>query len=221
MRASVPVASCLIVGILLAGCGGGSSATTTVTSSAAPVASVAKPQPTASTPSPPASPPSTHHRSAHLSRAARAFLVKGGDNSIPEYGREASASERARAETALATFMRARARGEWSVVCSLLASGTRAQMQQIGQHAFKAKGGPFGCARMVKTLGGPVANRKDLLAHVVALRVKGKTAFALFRGPRGGKYVSTMHEEGGSWKVSELTPPEPYPLGTLPPASEQ
>jgi hypothetical protein len=45
----------------------------------------------------------------------------------------------------------------------------------------------------------------------VALRVKGKSAFVLFDGPKASKYVMPMLSEAGAWKVSQLAPLA-YPL---------
>jgi hypothetical protein len=232
-RGSRPLFVAVLAGGLaacgLVACGGVSPvSTTTVTAGAAatataPVTSV----PASTAAKPAATAPRSHDTSTSTSTTtaggsgggAASFHVQGGDNSIPEYGQEASASERARAETALAAYLRARARGEWPVVCSKLASATRAQLEQLGRAAAKARGTAMGCGQILKALSGTsAAARADMLVSgVAALRVKGTTAFALFHGSRGSKWVITMREEGGAWKVSELAP-IPYPFGTTPPA---
>jgi hypothetical protein len=220
MRIAVHVASCLVVGVLLSGCGGGGTNTTTVSSTAASVASSASsttvPQPTASTPSPPSRPVTPQRSSAHLSAAAKGFLVKGADNSIPEYGREASASELQSVGAALSTFLQARAKGEWSRACTELASPLRKQLERLSQSA-KAKAGSTGaaCSRALQAFSGAgAASRADpLVAGVAVLRINGAVAFALFHGPHRGKYLITMRSEGGAWKVNQIAP-EPYPLGS-------
>jgi hypothetical protein len=222
------LAAAVVAGGLLA-CGGGGASTTTVTSSAA---SVSPATPSASTPTA-AAPHTTATRTAttaasgpalrpvlhasttgHLSAAAKSFLVKGGDNSIPEYGQEAGASERARAEATLATFLGARAHGEWSRVCDELTAATRGQLERLVKAAKGRAGAISGCGGVLAALSrGPAATRANPLAGgVVALRVKGAVAFALFRGPHATKYMMPMRNEGGAWKVSQITP-LPYPLG--------
>jgi hypothetical protein len=214
----------------LAGCGGGGSSTSstaaasvstpavsvpsvpsTATTTTSPAATATKPA--AKTPSP-ASPSSSGFASSGSSSsggAAASFRTQGGDNSIPDYGREANAAERARAAAALAGFLRARANGEWSRVCTYLTGPTRKQLVVFG----KASKGLNGCGPILTALSsGPAASRTDPVIYgVAALRVKANKAFALFYGPKGSKYVMPMLSEGGVWKMSQLAP-MPYPLGS-------
>jgi hypothetical protein len=77
-----------------------------------------------------------------------------------------------------------------------------------------------GCGQVIGALQrGGTAERADPLTHgVVALRVKGKQAFALFHGPKGSKYVMPMLKEHGAWKMGDVAP-LPYPIGTPSPAA--
>jgi hypothetical protein len=219
MRVGVHVALCVVGGVLLSGCGGGGASTTTVTSSAASAASTASSgtvtQPSASTTSPPSRPATPPRSSAHLSAAAKGFLVTGADNSIVEYGQEAGGSARAQVQAVLASFLRARARGEWARACTALTAGTREQLERLSQSAKARVGATAGnCSRALRAFsGGPAADRADPLAGgALVVRIKGSVAFALFHGPHASEYVMTMHSEGGAWKVSQIAP-EPYPLG--------
>lgn len=208
----------------LLACGGGGSSTTTVTSNAAVAApttttttsstpAATAPKPTTSTQSAPAR-PATKTSTTHVSAAASKFLVKGGDNSIPEYGQEAATSERARAQAVLTTFLRARAHGEWSRVCTELTAPTRLQLERLLKAAKGKVGAIHGCGGILAALSGAAAARTTpQLTGVASLRVKGDVAFVLFYGPHATKYVMPMRNEGGAWKVSQLTP-LPYPLGT-------
>ncbi len=216
-------AACAAGGLLA--CGGGGSNTTTVTSSAASAAATATaattastpaataPTPTTSTPTAP-SHPATRTSTTPLSPAASKFLVKGGDNSIPEYGQEAAAAERARAQAALTTFLRARAHDEWSRVCTELTASTRRQLEGLLRAGKGRASAIHGCGGILAALSGGAAGRTTpQLTGVASLRVKGDVAFALFYGPHATKYVMPMRNEGGAWRVSQLTP-LPYPLGT-------
>ncbi len=221
----------VLAAVGLAACGSGSPTSTTVTVSAsAPAATSATPTtapattpstPTASTkpaesaarsPSPSPSPSS----SSGSGGGAAGFRARSGDNSIPNYGSEAPPTERERATTALAAFLRARAGGEWPRACTYLAATTRTQIERL-LGAAKGKAQAGGCGRILAALSkGPAAAHADsltLTGGVVALRIKGKSAFALFHGPKGSKYVMPMTSEGGAWKMSQLAP-LPYPLGS-------
>jgi hypothetical protein len=223
----------------LAACGGGGSSTSTVTTGAAitPTATTGATTPTTSTPAttstattpavtattPTATtkPAETVPRPSTTSTSpssgsgggAASFRAPSGDNSIPDYGSEAPPSERERAATALAAFLRARASGQWSTACTYLAAATRTQLERLLGGA-KAKTG--GCARILAELSkGSAAHAETLTltAGVAALRIKGTSAFALFHGPKGSKYVMPMRNEGGAWKMSQFAP-LPYPLGS-------
>jgi hypothetical protein len=216
----------------LAGCGGGGSSTsstaaasvptpassvplvpTTATTTTSPAATATKPAAKAPAPHPasPSTSSSASSGSGSSGGAAASFRTQGGDNSIPDYGQEASASERARAAATLAGFLHARASSEWSRVCTYLTRPTR---KQLVVFAKASKGRVNGCGPILAALSsGPAASRTDPLIHgVAALRVKGGKAFALFYGPKNSKYVMPMVSEGGAWKMSQFSP-VPYPLG--------
>jgi hypothetical protein len=208
-------------GLAACGSGGTTTTTTTTTVSVAPVAKTAStPATTASAPAHTATPPpaeTTHHSSAPSGTAsggAASFKVAHGDNSIPEYGQEASSSERQRAATALAAFLKARAAGEWAQACAYLTRTTRKQLELF---AKATKGKVSGCAPILAAFSrDSAASRADLYSgSVAAVRIKGRSAFALFHGPHASKYVMPMVNEGGAWKVGDLAP-LPYPLGSTP-----
>jgi hypothetical protein len=155
---------------------------------------------------------STGSTSASGGKEPRAsFRTRSGDNSIPNFGAEAGASERRQAEAALGAYLGARAKGDWAAACSGLADSVRKQVRAF----VGASSRPTDCASLYAVLGGssPPAARADTLTHGVAsLRVKGESAFALFVGPHAQKYVMPMAREGGVWRVTQIAPIE-YPLG--------
>jgi hypothetical protein len=234
-----PLLAAALAAVGLAACGGGGSSTSTsaagvaTTPTAAAPATTGATTPTTSTATTPAStatattptattkPAETTPRPSTTSTSpsggsgggAASFRAPSGDNSIPDYGSEAPASERERAATALAAFLRARANGEWSTACTYLSAATRTQFERL-LGSVKAKAS--GCARVLAELSkGSAAHAETLTltAGVAALRIKGTSAFALFHGPKGSKYVMPMRNEGGAWKMSQLAP-LPYPLGS-------
>jgi hypothetical protein len=219
-------------GLVACGGGGATSASTaapsaqattaTATTASVPTTTAAAPATTASAPArstpAPSTTPSTS-TSESSSGPSASFRQSGGDNSIPDYGREAPDPERQRAEVALATFLRARAKGEWSLVCTGLASTTRRQLEGFARGsksgaAGSAAGATRSCAKVLAALSrGPASIRADTLTGGLAvLRVQGAIAFALWHGPGGSKYVMPMRNEGGAWKATEFAP-LPYPLG--------
>ncbi len=203
-----------------------SSATTPTTTTPVTTSTATTPTATATTPTATTKPAETAPRPSTTSTSpssgsgggAASFRAPSGDNSIPDYGSEASPSEREHAATALAAFLRTRANGEWAAACTYLAAATRTQFERLLGGA-KAKAG--GCARVLAELSKSTAAHAETLtltAGVAALRVKGTSAFALFYGPKHSKYVMPMHNEAGAWKMSQLAP-LPYPLGSAGAAS--
>lgn len=211
----------LLAAILLTGglaaCGGGShssssntassSSSSVVTTTSSPPVAVAKPLGSARR-----SPPSPDSAAGRSSGGAASFRVPNGDNSVPDYGREARASERKRAATALAAFLQASANSEWSRACSYLTSPTRDQLETFAKNS---KGKTKNCGPILAALlAGPTATRENTLTtSIAALRINGNAAFALLHGPNASKYVMPMQNENGAWKMSQITP-VPYPLGT-------
>jgi hypothetical protein len=146
-----------------------------------------------------------------LSRGAAGFRVPRGDNSIPDFGQEADATQRQLALNQLTAFMRARAKGEWSKACDYLARPTRRQLESFAKRSGDT---PNGCGPVFAALmSSHEAERTDTLTNgVAALRIKEMTAFALFYGPNAEKYVMPMQNEEGAWKMTQITPLH-YPLG--------
>lgn len=172
---------------------------------------VPKPRQEAAPPQRPHPAPRQMRRAGH----AAGFLVPQGDNSVPTYGSEGSASQRRAAEAALAAFLDARAGEEWSAACRYLAASVRDRLEKFA----KDSGGKLkGCAPVLDALSssGSSSSLASPLTHGLAsLRVKGQNAFALWLGPGGQKYAMPMAAEGGAWRVTQLAP-LPYPPGSTP-----
>jgi hypothetical protein len=206
------------VGTVMAGCGG-TSRSTTSTSASSPVATVTSDPSPQAAPSPagkPAAPSAPSESAAQATRhGASGFRVQGGENSVPNFGKEAHASEKQRAVATLEAFMKARAKGEWATVCDDLSRATRHPLEVIAMHS---NGKLPGCgpvlAELLKQQGAAAEQRTDTLTNgVAALRIDGVSAFALYYGPGADKYVMPMQNEAGTWKMTQLAPLR-YPLGT-------
>jgi hypothetical protein len=132
------------------------------------------------------------------------FRVKGGDNSIQDFGEESDELELEEAATSLHDFYVASARGEWQKACSKLSDGVVDQLRVL---ALRVKQSGQGCAA---TLAGitpslPPKVQKELTAvDAGSLRTKGEQAFLIYRGLEGTTYTIPMAQEDGVWKVGAL-----------------
>jgi len=147
--------------------------------------------------------PKHHHDSGGGSRQ---FRVKGGDNSIEEFGSEAEPPERNRAAVVLHDFLDARAVGDWAAACSYLASSVIESFQQLGAQAKKTGGDS--CAGILEKLANPAAKQalkeEAAQADVGSLRIEGERAFIIYTGLGGTAIAMPMAHEGGAWKVASL-----------------
>lgn len=134
------------------------------------------------------------------------FRVKGGDNSVQEFGAEADAAELDEAAAALHNFLDARAAGAWASACRYIAGSVIDSLQELATQSQQLKGSA--CAAILAKLTNPAA--KDLLreeaeaADVGSLRIEGERAFVLFHGPEGEVLAMPMAREDGAWKVAAL-----------------
>jgi hypothetical protein len=146
--------------------------------------------------------PPTHHDSGGGSAQ---FRTKGGDNSIQEFGGEASSSEFEQAAATLHAFLDARAARAWQAACGYLASSVGEQLEQ--QFGEESGGGPKGCAGILSALTAGVSSRslrEAAVADVAALRAEGNQGFLLFEGVRGATYFMPMNREDGRWRVAAI-----------------
>jgi hypothetical protein len=176
----------------LAGCGGGGG-DSTATSAAHPGATSTKADTFA---------PSRHHDSGGGSAQ---FLVRGGDNSVQEFGEEASNAEFRKAAAALHGFLDARAEGDWGAACAHMASDLIESLQQLS--ASSGKFASARCPRLLKELSKSVPAStlaEAAKANVGSLRFESDRGFILYRGVGGTVYAISMEREGGAWKVASL-----------------
>ena len=133
------------------------------------------------------------------------FLKKDGSNKFfVEYGDEAPAAEREAAGAVLAKNLEARESKDFATQCATL------NLKQTEELAIGKKGDPRKlCPKKLEELAKPYAEteatREDTFKPpLVALRVKGKAAYALFHGTNGTNYAFLMEKEDGQWKVAAL-----------------
>jgi hypothetical protein len=137
---------------------------------------------------------------------AEQFRVKGGDNSVQEFGAEAEPSEFEAAAQALHNFLDARAAGDWDAACEYMSRSTVASFEQIA--ARSEQGSSASCGEIVEGLINP--NAKQALkeeaekADVGSLRIEGEQAFLIYTGTEGTVLAMPMADESGQWKVASL-----------------
>jgi hypothetical protein len=134
------------------------------------------------------------------------FKVKGGDNSVQEFGEEAGSSEFDAAAAVVHDFLDARAEGNWAATCKYLSKGTIESLEQLA--AQSKTGEDTSCGSILAALISPKA--KSALeteaekADVGSLRVEGERAFVIYTGIEGATMAISMTNEGGEWKVAAL-----------------
>jgi hypothetical protein len=200
------VASLYLVQAVLAGCGGQGGSTSTGQAKT----SVLTPESLGGA----ASISKSHPRETAAIRAERrragnaaSFVAPGADNSVPTFGSEASAVQRESAEANLRAYLTARAARQWARACSLLAATVRQGYEK------RAKSGA-NCTKVLPVLAPLKAGEPadPLLGRLLAFRVKGRNAFALFYGPGHQQYIVPMNREAGAWRLTQAAPIA-YPPG--------
>jgi hypothetical protein len=133
------------------------------------------------------------------------FRVKGGDNSIQDFGEESSESELEAAATSLHDFYVARAEEDWPTACAHLSKTVSQQLEQLASQSGKLAG--KGCAAILSALTPPLPPKVQKELTVVdagSLRTEDGRSFLIYRGTEGTVYAISMTQEGGGWKVGAL-----------------
>lgn len=148
----------------------------------------------------------THKHHSDSGGGSKQFVVKGGDNSVQEFGEEADATEFSAAAVVLHNFLDARAEGNWAAACGYM---SKAIVESLEKLAAQAKQGEDqSCAGMIEILTNPAA--KGLMkaeaekANVGSLRIEGEQAFVIYTGTDGTILAMPMANESGDWKVASL-----------------
>jgi hypothetical protein len=137
---------------------------------------------------------------------SKQFVVKGGDNSVQEFGEEADTSEFDAAAVALHNFLDARAEGNWAAACSYMSKATVESFEKLAAQAKQA--GLTSCGAILEKLTNPAAKgamkAEAEKANVGSLRIEGEQAFVIYTGTDGTVLAIPMANEGGDWKVASL-----------------
>lgn len=133
---------------------------------------------------------------------------EGGDNSIQDYGSEASEADRAAAGRALQAYYDALVSGDTEGACALLTSRTRDGIEKTLEQ-LKGQGGsnaPTTCPQILKlTVRSDPHSPQLRLTELLSLRRQGDAAFLIYRAGDGKVYAIAMSEENGNWRVGGVS----------------
>ncbi len=144
-----------------------------------------------------------HHDSGG---GAAQFGTKGGDNSIQEFGEEASDSERESAAAVLHAYLDSRAAHRWDDACFYMSSALVASVEQFAGSYGKERE-LEGCGETLAALSeGSSQKALEELANVDvgSLRGNGERGFLLYYGPGNATFAMPVVVEDGAWKVASL-----------------
>jgi hypothetical protein len=137
---------------------------------------------------------------------AEQFKVKGGDNSVQEFGEEADAEEFDAAAVALHNFLDARAEGNWAAACEFMSKDVIESFEKLASRAKQID--DSSCGAILEKLTNPAAaqsmKEEAAKANVGSLRIEGEQAFVLYTGIDGTILTMPMANEDGDWKVASL-----------------
>lgn len=132
--------------------------------------------------------------------------TKGGDNSVQDFGEEATGSDFEEASTALHNFLDARAVGDWTAACEYLAADFIESLRAFATQTKQPKG--MTCGEILGNLTNkaalPLLRKEAEKADVGSLRTEGDRSFIIYRGLEGSVLAMTMTKEGDGWKVASL-----------------
>jgi len=138
---------------------------------------------------------------------AQQYQVKGGDNSVQEFGSESDESELKAAATALHNFLDARAEGNWDAACQYMSEEMIKSFEKLAEASKQVDASS--CGALLRGLTNPAAKASMKTeaekTDVGSLRTEGDRSFLIYTV--GGKtiYAMPMKNENGAWKVSGLT----------------
>lgn len=135
------------------------------------------------------------------------FIEPGGDNSVQNFGREASEAELTAAATALHDYLVARAERDYELVCSQLSKKLLKQQEQLATRSPEVEGEGCPAVFVARAVGISNALLVELTeVDAASLRIGGKLNFLLYHGAKDTPYFILMAKEGGAWKVDALSP---------------
>jgi hypothetical protein len=142
-----------------------------------------------------------------LKGPTREFLIRGGDNAVQTFGREASKAEREQASEVIQPWMKARAAQDWKKDCSYFARTYIHQL--VTTDATKVTHGRVKTCPQALAYFGHLASgsyKNNLSGPIDSLRVEEGHGYAQYHGDDGHDWVIGVFRENGKWLVSGAAP---------------
>ena len=142
-----------------------------------------------------------------LKGPSREFLIRGGDNAVQTFGREASKAERDEASQLISAWMKARAAQDWKKDCSYFARSYIHSL--VDTDATRVTHGevktcPEALAYFRHLASGTYKN--NLTGPIDSLRIGEGQGFAQYHGNDGHDWVVPLVKENGRWRIAKATP---------------
>jgi hypothetical protein len=134
------------------------------------------------------------------------FRQEGGDNSIPDYGQEASATEREAAADTLHAFFDSMVAHRWEAACAEMSASMLANLERLSE-VSKQQEAPEGCAQLLANFSESTPQstlEEAAIVDVISLRFEDDSGFLIYRGAGGDAYVMPVIKEEGAWRVGAL-----------------
>ena len=136
------------------------------------------------------------------------YRERGADNSIEEYGHEASRAELEQAATNVHAYLVAWVDKDFGVACSLSSKLLKQHLKGVFELSRKSPNQGF--AQMLEAVArgeAPLADTPYEATEVDAssLRVEGRTGFLFFSSAGEGHQLEVLRE-GGTWRNKALLP---------------
>ncbi|HET9154119.1 MAG TPA: hypothetical protein VFN85_08385 [Solirubrobacterales bacterium] len=142
-----------------------------------------------------------------LKGPSREFLIRGGDNAVQTYGREATKAEREQASQVIHAWMKARAAQNWKKDCSYF---TRTYIRAlVAEDASRVTHGRVKtCPQALAYFGHQASGsyKNNLTGPIDSLRVGERHGYAQYHGNDGHDWVITVEREDGKWWVANASP---------------
>ncbi len=129
--------------------------------------------------------------------------TKGGDNSIQEYGTEATSAERVEVSSIVQDYLSTQAAGSWGTACSYLWSPVRERMQSLGESAGSGQGCAEAMAGALSKMSQAELQKRAEI-NVLSMRTQGERAFVIYRDGSGEPFNLPLIHQDGEWKITTL-----------------
>jgi len=142
-----------------------------------------------------------------LKGPSREFLIRGGDNIVQTFGREATKSEREKVSDMIQGWMRARAAQDWAKDCTYFSPAFIHQL--VDTDATQVSGGKVkNCPQALAFFGHEASGsyKNNLTGPIDSLRVGEGHGYAQYHGNDGHDWIITVTREHGRWWIASATP---------------